>query len=314
MHALRSLFAAVVLVAGVLVTIVATQSAAAADGPDCPPGTSPVQDAGGGWICIVVTDPGEPGTEDPGDNGGEVVSVAGGCFDGAKKVPCIDEYGGTWDVGRRCYAFQIVPQPEAGSLLWKGHDPSEGSVWSCDRTVAIPENTWFVPNGVDPLIDPGVLAQDALGRMKLRKARANIAPKPGFHTYVGIDNWLWLPASQWHNITETVTAGPTSVTVTAEPIRVEWDMGADVKSCYDAGRAWKAGMTDAALTSCSFAYKSIEDPTGDKFTVSAHLVYGVTWDCDGACLSPQGDLGEVAALAGIATTIEVRQRQTVVTQ
>ena len=86
-----------------------------------------------------------------------------------------DEYGGTWDAGHGCYAFQVQPQPPAGSSLWEGHDPSEGSVWSCDYTVTIPENSWFVPNGEDPLVDPAVLAQEALGRMKLEEANAQIA-------------------------------------------------------------------------------------------------------------------------------------------
>jgi hypothetical protein len=44
------------------------------------------------------------------------------------------------------------------------------------------------------------------------------------------------------------------------------------------------------------------------------MVYGVTWDCNGACPTPSGDLGEIDAPTGAATTIEVRQRQTVVTQ
>lgn len=306
---------ATVLLAGVLtaVTAVGGSPTAVADPPACPPGESP-SEIPGGWICIPVTDPGIPGGEDPGDDGGDGGTEPAGCFDGDNEVPCNDGYGGTWDAGHDCYAFQVTPAPPAGSPLWEGHDPSEGSVWSCDYTVTIPENSWFVPDGEDPLIDPAILAQEALGRMKLENANAQIAPGPGFHTYVHIDNWLWLPEAQWHDLTETVTAGPTSVTVTAEPIRVDWDMGTEVTSCYDAGRVWQEGMTDAAKTSCSYAYGSIANPTGDTHAVSAQMVYGATWDCDGACLTPSGDLGEIDAPAGAGTTIEVRQRQTVVTQ
>ena len=313
MRAVKSIVAAAALFAGVLVVSAATGTPAAADPPTCPPGESP-SEIPGGWICIPVSDPGEPGGEDPGDDGGDGGTQPAGCFDGDKAVPCNDEYGGTWDAGHGCYAFQVQPQPPAGSPLWEGHDPSEGSVWSCDYTVTIPGNSWFVPTGEDPLIDPAVLAQEALGRMKLENASAQIAPGPGFHTYVHVDNWLWLPEAQWHDLTETVTAGPTSVTVTAEPIRVDWNMGTETISCYDAGRVWIKGMTDAAKTTCSYAYESITNLTGDKHSVSAQLVYGVTWDCDGACLTPNGDLGEIDAPAGDPTTIEVRQRQTVVTQ
>ena len=123
--------------------------------------------------------------------------------------------------------------------------------------------------------------------MKLEEAQAQIAPGPEFHTYVHIDNWLWLPEAQWHDLQETVSAGPTSVTVTAEPIRVDWNMGTETASCYDAGRVWVKGMSDAAKTSCSYTYESIENPTGDTHNVSAQMVYGVTWECDGACLTPR---------------------------
>jgi len=285
--------------------------AAADDPPTCPPGETP-SSIPGGWICVPVVNPGDPGGEDPGEG-----NPGGGgptkCYDGNKEVPCTNEYGGIWDSGHSCYAFQLDPQPQPGSPLWHGHDPSEGSVWSCDHTVSVPANTWFVPNGAQPLVDPAVLAQRALDQMQLELAAAQIAPGPEFHTYVHIDNWMWVPAEQWHDLSLTVSAGPTSVTATAEPVRVEWDMGTERVSCFDAGRAWKKGMTDAAQTTCDYAYESIENPTGDTHSVSAQIVYSVTWTCSGACLSPVGDLGEVTAPSGETTTIEVRQRQTVVT-
>lgn len=312
MRTVRGILSMAVLCGCLTLATLAISTQAVADPPACPDGETP-SEIPGGWICIPVENPGDPGDEDPGDGGGGGGTPVG-CFDGDREVPCHDEYGGTWDAAHGCYAFQVQPQPPAGSPLWEGHDPSEGSVYSCDHTITIPQNSWFVANGEEPLIDPAVLAQEALGRMKLEQANAQIAPGPDFHTYVHIDNWLWLPQAQWHDLQGTVSAGPTSVTVTAEPIRVDWDMGVDVQSCYDAGRAWEKGMTDAAKTSCSFAYESIEDPTGDVHNVSAQLVYGVTWVCSGACLTPSGDLGEIEAPAGEGTTIEVRQRQTVVTQ
>lgn len=286
--------------------------AAADDPPTCPPGETP-SSIPGGWICVPVVNPGDPGGEDPGDGGHDGGGGPTKCYDGHKEVPCTDEYGGIWDPGHSCYAFQLDPQPQPGSPLWHGHDPSEGSVWSCDHTVSVPENTWFVANGAVPLIDPAVLAQRALDQMQLELADAQIAPGQAFHTYVHIDNWMWVPAEQWHDLSLTVSAGPTSVTATAAPVRVEWDMGAETVSCFDAGREWEKGMTDAAQTTCDYAYESIENPTGDTHNVSAQIVYSVTWTCSGACLSPAGDLGEISAPSGETTTIEVRQRQTVVT-
>ncbi len=279
----------------------------------CGPGQTETPVQGGlGHVCVVVTVPGIPGhgdgpEDDPGGGGTTT------CQRDGEVIPCSDGYGGTWNSTHNCYAYQLDPQPPAGDPRWEGHDPSEGSVWGCDYSLAVPGNTFFVPDGAAPLADPAVLAQRAVGQMRLERANAQIAPSPAFHTYVHIENWMWVPVDQWHNLHVTVSAGPTSVTATAEPIRVEWDMGTETVSCYDAGRAWVKGMTDAAKTTCSYAYESIENPTGDLHEVSAQIVYGVTWTCSGACLSPSGDLGELSALAGAPTTIEVRQRQTVVT-
>lgn len=300
------LLAAVMAAAGLVATGMSPALAEECDGAwvETPPGSG---------IVICVDTPAEPGGEDAGHGGDDGGGGSSKCYNGDKEVPCTDEYGGIWDAGHSCYAFQLDPQPPAESPMWEGHDPSEGSVWSCDHTVSVLMNTWFVANGEQPVVDPAVLAQQALDTMQLELADAKIAPGPAFHTYVNIDNWMWVPAEQWHGLSLTVSAGATSVTATAAPVRVEWDMGAETVSCFDAGREWKKGMTDAAQTTCDYAYESIENPTGDTHDVSAQIVYLVTWTCSGTCLRPAGDLGEVTAPSDETTTIEVRQRQTVVT-
>lgn len=331
MQALRSLVLACgLLLAGLLVP---TSVAYAADPPSCPAGETAVQNASGGWFCVTVVVPEAPGGQQTGDNsGGQTGDNSGGggsagappvCKDvyTGKEVPCTDPDAGAYFPNAPvyggndgCNAFMLQPQPPPGDPMWEGHDPSEGSVWGCDPDFPSNANTFFIPNSEAPTIaDPAVLAQRALGRMKLVNAAAQIAPGPDFHTYINIENWLWIPADQWESMELTVSAGPTSVTVTAAPVRVEWDMGPEAIECGDAGRVWKKGMTDAAKTTCSYAYGSIENSSGDTHTVSAQLVYAVTWTCSGTCLTPSGDLGEVASPAGETTTIEVRQRQTVVT-
>jgi len=272
----------------------------------------------GSGIVICVDTPGDPSSGDPGggDPGGEEPAEchredANG---DREEVPCANDDGGVWNSGNSCYAYPMDPQPPSDSPLWGSNDPTKGSMWQCGVLIGVaPRPPFFIANGAAPLVDPSVLAQRALDRMSLETADAQIAPRPTFHTYVHLDNWMWVPAGQWRNLSLTVSAGPTSVTATAEPLRVDWDMGAETVTCPDAGRAWAKGMTDAAKTTCSYAYESIEDPTGDTHEVSAQIVYSVTWTCSGACLSPSGDLGDVSAPSGETTTIEVRQRQTVVT-
>jgi hypothetical protein len=320
-QALKPLFVMCGLVLGWALTPLT--AAYADETPDCAPGQTTVQSQYGGWICVAVVVPGQPGvqqaTDQSGGTGGSGVALPA-CRDiySGSEVPCTDPNSGAWFDhvwnGEGCNAFRLQPQPPPGDPRWEGRNPSEGNVWGCDPDFANNGNTFFVPRNRAPaLVDPAALAQRALGQMQLVAADANIAPGPNFHTYVHIDNWLWLPASQWRSLDLTVSAGPTSVTVTAAPVRVEWDMGTETVECPDAGRVWKKGMTDAAKTSCSYVYESIENLTGDIHEVSARIVHAVTWTCSGACLTPSGDLGEIAAPAGEMTTIEVRQRQTVVT-
>ena len=321
MQALKKLSLALVLVLAVLVP---TSAAFAKDDPPptCPAGETP-QASAAGWICAVVVVPGTPGgTHNGGDPGG--TSNAGStppkCHDiySGQEVPCTDPNAGTYfpnAPGGPCNAFMLKPQPKPGSPMWEGHDPSEGSVWGCDTDFANNGNTFFVPNGQAPtIVDPAVLAQRAMGRMKLVTADAKIAPGPNFHTYINIENWLWIPPAQWHSMSLSVSAGPTRVTVTTAPERVDWNMGnGETKQCMDAGRPSQPGMGDSAKTTCSYAYTSLKNPAGDKHAVSAQLVYAVTWACTGTCLTPSGDLGDITAPAGQTTSIEVRQRQTVVT-
>ena len=325
MQALRAILVTCGLVLASL--LVPAGVAYADDPPSCPSGETAVQNAGGGWFCVTVTAPGNPGGQQTGDTSGGGTGSTGGappvCEDiySGKEVPCTDPNAGAyfpnapvWGGNHGCNAFMLQPQPSPGDPMWEGHDPSEGSVWGCDPDFANNRNTFFVPNNEAPtIVDPAVLAQRALGRMQLVNADAQIAPGPDFHTYINIENWLWVPADQWRSMDLSVSAGPTTVTVTAAPVRVEWDMGPESIGCEDAGRVWKKGMTDAATTTCSYAYESIEKSSGDTHTVSAQLVYAVTWTCSGTCLTPSGDLGEIASPAGETTTIEVRQRQTVVT-
>ncbi|GAW48039.1 MULTISPECIES: hypothetical protein [unclassified Nocardioides] len=283
------------------------------DPPACPPGTVPTQ-AGAGWVCIPVSipgDPGDPGGGDPGDEGGSPGST--GCHDASgAEVPCTDGYGGTWDPSHQCYSFAIVPQPPAGDPMWEGHDPSEGSVYSCDYTMSIPDNTWFVPGGEAPP-DPGQIAESIVESMPLAKPTVHMAPQPPLMTYVGLETWLWMNADQWSNVTGSATVGNTTVTVVARPVRVTWDLTDGTKKCTSAGRAWVNGMSSSETTDCSYAFQKVSDfqPEGE-FPVTAQITYKADWTCSGVCIDGGGTLGEVPGFVSDPTATRVGERQSVV--
>lgn len=302
MRCLRLLTGALVLTA-TLVGLGNTQ--ALADG--CPPGTVPA--AGQGQICIPVTDPGdkpEPKRNEPiRDSNGPAV-----CSSNGSTIPCTHA-GGQWNSDRGCYLVPIT-QPPPGSNEWQGHNPSEGRVYACARPNQVGNPSLvFVPNGQEPP-DPEALARRALDQLKLTVPKVHLSPTPPAKTYVGLETWLWMPQSQWSTLTKSVTAGSTTVTVTAEPRRVRWDMGAGSTVCYDAGRAWVVKqMSATATTSCQYTYKKVSDfqPDG-KFQVSATIIFRARWNCSGTCLAPDGSLGDVDGLTG-TSTIQVGERQSV---
>lgn len=309
MHRLGKIVALVLTLVGAAIAVVLTSTAPSV--ADCPP--DPVDETG---LCTSSTtsdDPDPTSDPTPGGEGGDPGSGGVGC-PGAPNGECVNEYGGTWiDPPRDCYAFALDPQPQPGSPLWGTNDPEAGSIWSCDQTVSVPENTWYVPDG-EGVIDPAAVARQLKRTAPFEFAEANLAPGPDYHTYIGYENWMWVPGEQWHEVSVSLAAGGARVTLTAEPTFVTWDMGnGDRPSCVGPGRAWVKGMAENAPTNCSYEYQDMVDSEADTWEVSARINYAVSWTCTGACGGRNGDdMGNVTALAGDATSITVRQRQTVV--
>jgi hypothetical protein len=294
--------------------LVAAPRAAADAGAECPPGTNPVR-AGSGVICAFARDPGESGQlGDPGDPAG-VEQAPTGCHrsDGTE-VPCQTDQGSWWS-GAQCYAAAYDAPP--GAPAWQGH--SNGSLWQCTScetggtaTTCNVQTIWTAPGHEPAPPTPEQLASTALGLIPLAQADVHTAPAAPAATYVGVENWLWVPDGQWRTLTKSVSAGATTVTVTAAPSQIVWNLGPTSIACYDPGRPWDHGMSDAATTTCGYTYKasSAGRPDG-RFSISATIRYQVTWTCTGACPTTGGDLGLVDAPAG-SSTMRVLQRQTVV--
>lgn len=311
---LSRLLAAAVFALAFPVAIGTTTTAASADG-QCPSGQDPVATEGG-VICVVVADPGTPDHPgSPGKSSGGGTDSAPGCFKkGGTEVPCATELGAWWP-GHQCYAEPYDAPP--GSPAWRGH--TNGSLSACSTcgtagaaTNCTVQAIWTAPGQQPGPPAPGELASVAVGQMPLARAVAHTAPQAPDHTFVGVENWLWVPQNQWATLSKTVTADNTSVAVTAEPRQVVWDLGPETITCYTAGSVWHVGMTDAAQTNCGYTYgASSGSQPGGRFTVSATIRYAVRWACAGACSIAAGDLGLVDAPAG-TSTLEVRQRQTVV--
>ena len=296
---------------GVLVTVVTLVAAPGlfvSAWAACPNGQVEV-----GGICLGVeidpgpTDPG-PGPTGPGPQ--TCPSAPGG--------RCVDQYGNTWVSTAGCYASMVPRQPAVGSPIWEQimGDLAEGTIWSCV------DGTLFRVLGAPPVVDAAGVALQLTERAPFEVAEVHIAPDATFHTYVNVQNWVWVPQAQWHEVSISLSANGATVTLRATPSKIDVDMGDGARPlvCRTAGREWRKGMTDAATTSCGYAYKKVSTVNaaggyaeGKRFTVQGRLFYVVDWTCTGNCSGASGTLGEFPAPSGAAQQIEVRQRQTVVT-
>lgn len=297
----------VLLLYGLVPSVMASAS------EECPPGTTP-QPGDTGIICIPADDPGDPGGTIP----GEPTPGGGGgqpaCMFMGQKIPCQTPQG-TWFSSQQCYAQLLSPQPLSGDPRWEGHDPTDGSVWQCVRPgVTFVWLYFFVPRGETPdLVDPGELGREALDTMRLAVPRLHMAPGPPASTYVNTETWLWIGQDQWGPLRKTVTAGGTTVAVTATPFRVWWDMGDGSElTCDSPGRPWAVGMSDRESTDCAHVYESTSRwEARGAFRLRSAIYYRAEWTCSGACSRPAGDLGVVAGANGLSELV-VRERQSLV--
>ncbi len=166
-----------------------------------------------------------------------------------------------------------------------------------------------------PPVDGAAVALQLIDRAPFEVAEIRTAPEAPFKSYVNLENWMWVPEGQWRDVVASVDAGTATVTITAAPTRVEWQMGdGGVRSCFDAGREWQTYYGDAEQTSCSYTYErpSITAATPEgAFKVQARFFYDVAWACAGACAEPGGALGEYPAPPATADLV-VGERQSVV--
>lgn len=304
--------AAVLLTLAWLAVLGPTSPAHAAQ--DCHTETTTITRPDGSVETIVkdvCTDTGAP------DQARDDDEASSGCTFNDRQIPCSVEPGGIWIADHHCYAgaTDMYDEYRGEPGLWNGH--TDGSIWICsgfgpDMEDVGSTDIFWLPGPAAPAVDGEALARQALNRMPL--ARPAIHTAPDDLTYVNLDTWLWMDASQWREITGRASVPTASVRVTATPLQVTWDLTEGSTSCDSAGRAWVRGMSNAEQTSCSHVFKKTSDfQSGGRFPVTAVIAYQVDWTCSGNCIQPSGSLGEVNGPIG-QSTMRVGERQSVVVE
>ena len=102
--------------------------------------------------------------------------------------------------------------------------------WTC-QVGATSFAVWWVADGNAP-VDPVAVATQLRVQIPYELADAKIAPPPTYHTYISYKNWMWVESAQWHTVSASQSVRGATVTLTATPSYVSWDMGnGDTVSC-----------------------------------------------------------------------------------
>ena len=257
------------------------------------------------WVCdVVVTNPGDPGTSNPGTGTGPADFTPGPskCVDNYTKpapteIPC--NVGNAWfDNERQCYWSLDDPQGPTTT-----HDPSVGAWYTCTFTDARcppAQGCFSVPvwrNTPPPGINRYTPAQAAGALAKtfvLSPIEIGMAPELKVHTddppgtapyrrtWVGIPVWLWVnnPApTSWGPQSKTATLGGVTVTANASVQSLYWNSGDGQNVTCGAGTPFNAAAyaNQAAVDSPTCGIRYQHTTKGGTFTVTATTSWVVQW-------------------------------------
>ena len=154
-------------------------------------------------------------------------------------------------------------------------------------------------------VDPTALAERALSYTPLRAP--GIGLNPASEQVVNVATWLWVDPGVWSAQSATASVPGLSVTATATPQRVLWELGSgDRVVCTGPGTPYDRDKPESAQrTDCSYTYRrSSAGQPDDRFIITATVEWHVTW---AASSGEAGDLGTVQRSA--STPVRVAEAQ-----
>jgi hypothetical protein len=169
----------------------------------------------------------------------------------------------------------------------------------------------FVANGAAgaPVVDPAVVAQQAVAKMKL--VGPDIAsPRAAGKYIVGVPMWMWVnkSATTYGPNTTTATAGGVTVTATAKVTNIVWKMGdGSTVACNGPGTAYAASYGKQESPTCGHTYTlTSASQSGAKYAVTATATWTVDWQVNGG-----GGTGQFTEVRQSQTQVEIGEVQVV---
>jgi hypothetical protein len=204
---------------------------------------------------------------------------------------------------------------------------ADGSVWreylllcSADGSNSYTADTFWarVPAPGDPAPvpppDPERLVRMLWDSMRqvVPAPTVHVAPAetdPDGYAYVQTPAFFWV--DEWLPLSKSLTLGPTTVTLTVEPVRLDVDLGnGETLTCVDPP-AFPPGARVDTFDGCGYVYRhsSATAPNGSTFEVAPTLTWQVRWS------SNQGDSGgfDGVTTQGDSLLLPVAEIQAIVT-
>lgn len=275
----RSAGLSAVAVAAALFTSIAVAPTALAEGEaECLNG-----------VCVVK------GGEEGGPGGGELTRpvVGPGVGEEGAADPDFCQYGGVpaplnceqnFDPTMNCMWTFMSPQPAVPA----GKDPSIGGWEECIPTggkvlgMTYPRRWWEGPAGQAGTATPEQAARQVVAQMRLEGIEMGMVPRSLEEDSramgaVGMPTWMWVANPEdplaWGPYTVTEEVEGLSVTATARPRNVTWDMGnGDWVVCTTAGTEYQKAYGKQPSPDCGYEYQR----TG-AYTVTALTTWDVEW-------------------------------------
>ena len=219
-------------------------------------------------------------------------------------------------------------QGVSSSSCWYEPDPSYGKPpppsaggnggtwyrWRCGDDIN-PQNVTRLPrNDLErwvpkPAATPRDVAQEAVKAIHLPSPTLHMSPGADLQ-WVNFPTFLWTDGAAWHSLSATASVPGISVSATAMPVRLKWEMGdGSIVTCTGPGTPFTdATPATASSPDCGHVYRRASDsePSG-RFTVQATETWRVTWTGGGQ----SGALPDMTATTSIA--VRVAESQALVT-
>lgn len=198
---------------------------------------------------------------------------------------------GSWSSYASSWCRSAPVQPALDDPIWEGE--TTGSIYECTRPgfdgLPNPGETvlrWLpAPPEAAAAPDPEDLARRLLASIDFEAPELGMFPRgdsPERMSYVGWRMWLWAESSsslQWGPVSDSLSQGGVTVSLTARVSGVEWNMGDGKSVSCGKGTPWSEAVTggrNVASPDCGHVYS--ED---GRYTVTVTSSWDVEWSGGG---------------------------------